>query len=161
MRTKGTAAELEVRRRVAAKLLADGLSVARVARATGASLTSVKRWRRAVASGGEEALASKPHPGPAPKLSGAQRQRLLKILLRGAREAGFRTELWSCRRVAEVIQRNFGVTYHPGTVWRLLHACGWTPQKPQVRARQRDEAAIERWRRRRWPKIKKGRRSSS
>lgn len=156
MRTPGSPAALEARRRLAAGLLADGMSVAEVAEAVGASLTSVKRWRRAVQEGGESALAAKPHPGPQPRLSEKQRQHLLKILLAGARKSGYRTELWTCRRIAEVIEHHFGVKYHSGHVWRLLRACNWSPQRPQHQARERDEAAIERWRQREWPRIKKG-----
>ena len=161
MRTYGTPAALEARRRFAADLLADGMSVAEVAEAVGVSLTSVKRWRRAVKTGGESALAAKPHPGPQPRLTEKQRQRLLKTLLGGARKAGYRTELWTCRRIAEVIGRRFGVKYHPGHVWRLLRACNWSPQRPEHRARERDEAAIDRWRQREWPRIKKGASQSS
>jgi len=137
------------------------MSVAEVAKAVGASLTSVKRWKHAVKAGGTAALAAKPHPGPRPRLSEEQRQHLLKTLLGGARIAGYRNELWTCRRIAEVIQRQFGVKYHPGHVWRLLRACNWTPQLPEHRARERDEAAIRQWRRREWPRIKKGAAQSS
>jgi transposase len=155
MRPKGTAVELEARRRKAVALLQDGKSNTEVARLVGADLSSVKRWKRAVAAGGLTVLAAKPNRGRSPKLSSAQRQELAAIVRAGPMAAGFRTDLWTCKRVAEVIRQRFGVEYHPDHVGRILHALGFTQQKPQRRASQRDEMAIERWRRRTWPRIKK------
>ena len=73
----------------------------------------------------------------------------------GAQASGYNTDLWTCRRVAVVIQKRFGVSYHFNHVGRILHALGFSPQKPLRRARERDEEAIERWRREDWPRIKK------
>ena len=120
-------------------------------------MSSVRRWHRAVKQGGLEALKAKPHPGRRPRLNAKQKQRLVKILLAGARKAGYRTDLWTCPRVAEVIAKKFRVNYHPGHVWKLVHSLGWTCQKPEQRARERDDAAIRRWREREWPRIKRGR----
>jgi len=77
------------------------------------------------------------------------------VLQRGPPAAGYPTELWTLKRMAEVIEKKFGVRYHPGHVWRLLASLGWSCQKPERRARESDEAAIERWRRERWAHIKK------
>lgn len=156
MRLKGSAAELEARRRRAASLLAQGESCSKVADTVGASVSSVKRWKAAWEKGGLDSLAAKPHPGPASRLSNAQRRQLLKILTRGPLASGYSTELWTCARVAKVIRKLFGVTYHPGHVWHLLRRLGWSCQKPERRARERDEAAVSRWRKRDWPRIKKG-----
>ena len=90
------------------------------------------------------------------RLSDEQKSQLVEILLRGPLAAGYFTDLWTCARVAQVIQQKFGVTYHADHVGRLLHGLGFTPQKPRRKARERDEAAIERWRRVDWPRIKKG-----
>lgn len=155
MRTKGTAAALESRRRLAADLLVDGKTAAEVAEIIQVSESSVRRWRSAWKKGGVEALASKPHPGPEPKLTDAQRRQLLRILMRGARAAGYSTELWTCQRVAEVVRKHFGVEYHPDHLGRILRSSGWTPQKPERRARERDEEAIRTWRAEDWPRIKK------
>ena len=76
--------------------------------------------------------------------------------MRGPLAAGYFTDLWTCGRVGQVIAETFGVTYHVDHVGRLLHDLGFSPQKPRRRARERDEAAIERWRREDWPRIKKG-----
>ena len=155
MRPKGSAVELEARRRQAVALLQDGRSNTEVARLVGADLSSVKRWKRAVAAGGLTVLVAKPNRGRSPKLSPAQRLELAAIVRAGPIAAGFRTDLWTCKRVAEVIRQRFSVEYHPDHVGRILHALGFTQQKPQRRASERDEAAIERWRKRTWPRIKK------
>lgn len=155
MRPKGSAAELEARRRRAASLLSQGKSCSKVADLVGASLSSVKRWKAAWMKGGTESLAAKPHPGPTPRLSDSQRRQLLKILIRGPIAFGFPTDLWTCSRVAHVIRKRFGVTYHRGHVWYLLRGLDWSCQKPERRARERDESAIARWRKRDWPRIKK------
>ena len=100
-------------------------------------------------------MQAEPHPGPTPKLSAKQRQQLVALLLKGAEAHGYRTGLWTLARVAEVIQKRFGVTYDISGVWHVLHKLGWSCQKPERRARERDEAAIAQWRRRDWPRIKK------
>jgi transposase len=156
MRTKGTAAELEVRRRIAARLLKEDMTLADVARCVGASVSSVNRWNRALKAQGPAGLTARPHPGPSRKLNDAHQAELVEILLRGPLAAGYLTDLWTCRRVRQLIEQRFGVTYHVDHVGRLLHSLGFSPQQPRRRARERDEAAIERWRREDWPRIKKG-----
>lgn len=155
MRPHGSPAELEARRRRAVALLAQGLGVRTVARQIGCSPASVSRWQTDVAAGGPDALRAKPPPGRPARLSARQRARLLKLLLKGATAHGFGTDLWTLPRVAAVIARTFGVTYHPAHVWKVLRGEGWSCQKPERRARERDEAAIQRWRAERWPHIKK------
>jgi len=155
MRPKGSAAELEVRRRIAAKLLAEGMGIRKVARIVGVSPGSVLRWKQAVDEGGIDALRSKPHPGRPPRLSQQQKAELEEILLTGARAAGFDTELWTLQRVTHMIERHFGVKYHPGHVWHILRTMGWSCQKPERRARERDEEAIATWRKEEWPRVKK------
>lgn len=157
MRTPGSAAELEARRRRAATYFQERMPVAEIARLVGASVSSVKRWKRSWHEGGVEALAAKPHAGPTPKLSEDQKQNLVEILHSGPTEAGYATELWTCARVAAVVQRRFRVSYHPDHLGRLLHELGFSPQKPQQVAREQDAAAIERWRQETWPQIKKRR----
>lgn len=84
--------------------------------------------------------------GRLPKLIAEQKKELEGILLKGARAAVFTTDLWTLKRVAQVIAREFGVTYHPGYVWYILKRMGWSPQKPERRVRERDEEAIAAWR---------------
>ncbi len=155
MRPKGSAVELEARRRLAASLLANGFPCAEIAEMMVVDLSSVKRWKAAWKKGGVEALAAKPHPGRTPRLAPSQKRRLEKTLLRGPVKAGYRTDLWTCARVAEVIHKQFGVDYHVDHVGRLLRALGWTCQKPEQRARERDEAKIADWRAHDWPRLKK------
>lgn len=105
---------------------------------------------------GSEALKRRPAPGTPPRLSEEQRAKLPELLARGAPAHGFRGDVWTCGRVAEVIRKEFGVSYHPAHVSRLLKALRQSLQKPQRRANQRDEEAIERWKEERWPSLKKG-----
>jgi len=155
MRPKGTTEELEARRRRAVDMLQAGSGVREVARIVGVHPGSVSRWKKMVETGGPEALKAKPPPGRGARLSKAQRQRLAALLLRGPRAWGYKTDLWTLKRVAEVIEKHFGVRYHPSHVWRVLRALGWSCQKPERRARERDEDAIRRWRPVEWPRIKK------
>ena len=157
MRPKGSPARLEQRRRDAVAMLGRGVKAAAVAKAVGVSVVSVGRWRKAAAAGGARALAAKPVPGRPPKLGAGRRRQLLELLRQGPGRLGFRTELWTLARVAEVIRRRWRVSYHPSQVWRILVGLGWSCQKPQCLARERDEAAVERWRRVDWPRIKKRR----
>jgi transposase len=155
MRSKGSAAALEYRRQLGAKLLAQGKGVREIARWLDVAPSSVSRGQQALARGGQQALRAKPHPGGSPRLSPQQKARLLQELAQGPRAAGFPTDLWTCPRVAALIARRFGVHYHPAHVWRLLRQWLWRPQKPEHRARERDEAAIARWRAQAWPQLKK------
>ena len=155
MRPSGNPKQLERRRRRAVELVKQGLSLSAVAQKVGSSVSSVFLWRQQYKKKGAEGLVSKPTPGRPPKLSSRQKTMLVKRLLAGPMAAGFATELWTTRRIAEVIGRRFGVLYHPNHIWRLLVGLGWSCQKPQTRARERDEAAIAHWKRYRWPHIKK------
>lgn len=155
MRPTGSAAQLEERRLRAVDLLADGKSLTEVAELVGADVSSVKRWKRAWKQGGVTALASRPNHGRPSKLTAAEKRRVAQIVRAGPLRAGFMTDWWTCKRVAEVIRREFAVTYHPDHVGRLLHALGFTQQKPQRRAAERNESAIARWRTDDWPRIKK------
>ena len=105
-----------------------------------------------------EGLAAKPHPGPRPRLSDEEKEKLVELLVKGPQAHGYRSDLWTLPRVAEVIEKNFGVRYHPAHVWRILHALGWSCQKPTRRAREGNDEEIERWRKEKWPHIKKTRR---
>lgn len=157
MRPVGTAVELERRRRRAFRLLEAGHSLSTVARMVGAAVSAVWQWRETVRRKGPQGLAAKPVPGRPRKLTRRQRERLPRLLARGAPAFGYRTDLWTTKRVAAVIESEFGVHYHPAHVSRLLAECGWSCQKPERRAIERDEAAIEHWKRYRWAAIKKKR----
>jgi transposase len=155
MRPRGGAAVLEARRHRALRLLDEGRSLHEVGRLIGCAPISVMRWRDAREEGGTAALRVRFSPGRPPKLSGRQRQRLVKLLLQGAIAQGYRTEIWTTARVATLIRKNFGVRYHRDHIGRLLHALGFTHQKPERRALERNEEAIERWKKEEWRRIKK------
>lgn len=155
MRPHGSPAQLEHRRIHALTLLDQGVPPVDVARTLGVDRRSVRRWHASVRSRGRDALRAVPASGRPPKLDGRAKRRLERHLLRGAQAAGFATDLWTCPRVATLIRREFGVRYHVDHIGRVLRALGWTPQKPERQARERDEAAIRRWVRVEWPRIKK------
>ena len=155
MRPKGKAAVLEGRRRRALALLQRDLSLTEVARRLGCAPSSVLRWRDAVRAHGEAGFTVRASPGRPRKLTARQQQRLLRVLTAGPLNAGYRTDLWTTARVADVIEARFHVRYHPAHVGRLLHQWGWTPQKPERRALNRDEAAITTWKQRAWARVKK------
>lgn len=136
-------------------LLDQGWSQAEIARRLGVTQGAVSQWKKRYQRDGPEALKATPHPGPQPKLTAKQRERLGRLLLKGARAQGYSTELWTLKRVAEVIQKHFGVQYDPSGVWHVLRNMNWSCQKPERRARERDEEAIARWREKDWPRIKK------
>jgi transposase len=130
MRTPGTAQELESRRMLAAGLLRRRRGVSEVARLVGRSKAAVSQWKKKLQTGGLDALKSKPHPGPKPRLSEQQKLHLVRLLNRGARQAGYGDDLWTYPRVARLIARQFQVEYHPVHVRKILRSLGWTWQKP-------------------------------
>lgn len=161
MRSKGSAAELEARRREAVALLRQQYSVGEVAERFGVTPAAVRHWKRAAEQGGLRALKSKPQHVPTSQLSKKQKTELTKILIRGAAAAGYPTDLWTCQRVAEVTRKKFGIDYHPGHMSRILHELGFSCQKPAQQAKERDDAAAEVFREKTWAAIKKGRKTRS
>ena len=151
----------EARRLQAWQLKQHGWSQRQIAEAMGVSEGAVSQWMTRAREAGPEALRRRPPPGAPRRLSSDQLARLPELLHRGPAAYGFRGALWTRTRIAAVIRLEFGVSYHPRHVGRLCQAMRWTPQKPIRRARQRDEAAITRWREEAWPAIKKGQRPSS
>jgi transposase len=146
----------EGRRLRALELKREGWKQRDIADALGVTKGAVSQWMKRAKEGGVEGLMRKPPPGARPRLSEEQRERLPELLAQGAEAYGFRGEVWTCARVAGVIREEFGVTYHPAHVSRLLRVLGLSLQKPARRANQRDEEAIECWKEERWPALKKG-----
>lgn len=126
-----------------------------IAEALGVSEAAVCQWIAAAQRGGPEALRSHPAPGAPPKLTAAQKCLIPEFLWHGPEAYGFRGEVWTCARIAKVIEEEFGVSYHKDHVGRLLAALQWTPQVPIRRAIQRDEEAIRRWREETWPELQR------
>lgn len=145
----------EGRRLRAFELKQKGWKQGEIAEALGVSKGAVSQWMKRAEHEGVEGLKHKPPPGAPPRLSDEQRESLAELLAYDAQAYGFRGKVWTCQRVADLIRRHFGVRYHPAHVSRLLKALGLSLQKPQRRAYQRDEEAIERWKEERWPELKK------
>jgi transposase len=116
---------------------------------------TVSRWLAIAEAEGTDALRAHPGAGPPPKLTAAQLRRLPEFLSYGAEAYGFRGEVWTCPRIAQMIKWEFGVSYHKDHVSRLMKELGWTPQVPNTRAIQRDEVAIKRWRLETWPALRR------
>ena len=154
-RPKGSADLLEDRRKRALALLDRGLSLHEVGRRVGCAAVSVMRWRNARRRGGAQALKVRFSPGRPWKLDAAERKRLLRLLVKGPLAQGYRTNLWTTARIAELVEREFGVRHHRDHIGRLMHSLGWSPQKPERRALERDEEEIAGWKREEWPRIKK------
>ena len=155
MRPTGSPHELERRRLQAINLLNEGFAPVAVARRLGVDRRSVRRWRAAYEKKGRKALEARPASGRPPKLCDKDKRRLETLLLKGARAHGFHTNLWTCPRVAELINRKFGVQYHADHIGRLLRSMNWSPQKPERRARERNEEVIQGWIKKDWRRIKK------
>jgi transposase len=139
----------------AARLLQQGMPEAEVARRVGVHRQSVNRWAQQFAKGGRSALKRAVHTGRPRQLSAADCTRIEEGLKRGPEALGYRSSLWTAWRVADLIARECGVKYSTVHAWRVLRALGWTPQRPAGRALERNEAAIQRWKRERWTKLKK------
>jgi transposase len=155
MRRKGSGREWERIRLVAANMFDRGMPPAEAAPLLGVDAQTVRAWRRSYRAGGRAALASRKPPGRPPRLGGAQRERLAGLLLRTPAECGFGRHLWTQQLVADLIEREFGVSYHHDHVGLLLGRLGFTHQKPARRARERDEGRVEAWRRETWPALLK------
>jgi transposase len=140
------------------KLLSEGWSAIDVAAAVGASRQSVSKWRKAAGKAGRrsKALAAKPQLGRPCRLSEDQKKELVRMLRAGPRKVGFDTDLWTTTRVAELVAQKFAVVYHSTHVGRLMHALGFSCQKPERRSKEQDPETVEAWREKAWPRIKKG-----
>jgi transposase len=156
MRPSGSPERLEKRRRKAIALLRAGHTYQKVASAVRSSVSSVVRWCQAFRRSGRKGLRSTPNTGRPPQLTGSQMATLERLLCAGALKAGYSTDLWTLRRVADLIEKRFGIRYGlTGARWILLQRLRWTWQKPERRAIERDEKAIAEWKRKVWPDIKK------
>jgi transposase len=152
MRPKGTASELERRRRRAVELVEQGESTIVVARILGVRPSSVHRWRRMAKT--SHGLDARPVPGPTPRLSDYHLQKLERLLLQGAKKHGWPNELWTADRVARLIHDRLGVSFHPEHVRKILkRRLGWTSQKPRRKARERNDKEVERWKDDELPRI--------
>jgi transposase len=147
----------EARRMRGWELYKKGWKQKAIAEALGVAQSTVSGWMQKGKRGGVEALRNQPGRGRRPKLSEERRKELPELLRRGAESYGFRGDIWTNRRVAQVIRREFGIEYHPAHVSRILEELGWTPQKPIRRAKQRKEEEVQKWWKERLPELEKKR----
>ncbi|MCZ7583796.1 MAG: IS630 family transposase [Deltaproteobacteria bacterium] len=156
MRPAGSAKWLSDRRRKSAgPFSTKGNNLHETARLVRCDPSSVLRWRDQRAVEGESVFEVKRASGRPRKLTEKQRSRLTTMLLKGAMKHGYPTDLWTTQRIADLIEKRFGVSYHRDHIGRLMASLGWSHQKPDRRAKERDNAAIERWTREEWPRVKK------
>jgi len=155
MRAKVKSDEAVKRRVRAARLLQAGHKPAEVAAMVGAPRQTVYRWREVLQAEGIDGLRNMSKGGRPALLGAEELMRLQVALLEGPTAHGFGTPLWTLKRVRVFIEREFGVHYSEVHVWRLLGQMGFSSQKPERRALERDEAAIEAWKKRTWPRLKK------
>lgn len=146
---------MEQRRFEAARLFKQGAWPAEVARRLGVSRQSVHRWQQSLAQQGRRGLRRAGRAGRPPKLTEADLRNLKRALGAGPEAYGHATGLWTLKRVAQLIETQWGVRYSQPRVWQILRALGWSCQRPTGQARQRDEAAIRAWKRTQWPRLKK------
>ena len=146
---------MERRRRRAGRMFDRGWPVPEVVRRLGIARQVGYRWHEAWQAGGEAGLASRGPAGPKSKLTAARTETLVDALLEGPAAYGYKTQLWTLPRVAALIEHLTGVHYHPGHVWRVMGSLGFSCQRPERRAIERDEKAIRQWKRVQWPELKK------
>src|SRR5882724_8695265 len=144
----------EGRRMRAWELHEQGWKQKDIAAALGVTEGAVSQWLKKAKGQGVEALRHQPAPGASPKLTEEQRALLPALLSKGAEAFGFRGQVWTTERVAQMIKQQFGVSYHPAHCSRLLRRLKWSQQKPIQKATQRDEAAIQAWKDERWEELK-------
>lgn len=139
----------------AIKLHDEGWTQVSIAKALGVTQPAVSQWLKLARAEGAEALQSKPRDGQAARLTDEQLRLLPEFLKLGPAMFGFSGELWTCPRIARIIEQEFGVVYHPDHVRRLMHRLDWSYQKPIVRASERDEALVSEWLGQTWPAIRR------
>ena len=145
----------EARRLRALELKHHGWRQQRIAEALGVSKGAVSQWMTRAREHGEGGLRARSHSGAPPRLTVEELSLLPKLLAAGAEAYGFRGEVWTCARIAKLLEWVFGVVYHRAHVSRLLRQVGWAPQKPLERPAQRNEAQIVYWRTTVWEELKK------
>jgi transposase len=156
MRPAGKASKLEERRREAVRLVEkEGWSQTAVAKKFKVTTRAVQHWMQWHRGRGKRSMGARATPGRPPRMETRQKQKLRRLIIAGAKAAGFSSDLWTCRRVRDLVRREFAIEYHEDHIGRLLRVLGFSPQKPERRALERNERAIRTWVHVQWPRIKK------
>lgn len=144
----------------AAKLFKKGISQAEIARRLKVTPAAISQWYHNWKMTGRKGLCSQGKTGPKPKLTEAKLQKIQRLLLKGPRAAGYATDIWTLERMKAVVRKNIRLVFGTTHIWRILTIqLGWSAQKPETRARERDEKAIKHWKRWVWPQLKRGRKT--
>ncbi len=144
----------EFQRRRAVELMEEGESPSLIARILGVSTGSIYKWRKIHHDGGS--LIFPPASGRPRRLSDDQLETLRRLLLRGSTAYGWHNDLWTSKRVAEVIQKHFNIKYSRVHVWVILtQYLGWSAQRPMQQLRERNDIEIARWKVEDFPRILK------
>jgi transposase len=145
-----------IKRRIrGGRMLQSGKTPREVADSIGVSRQTAYSWKHLLEQGGMEALRNLNRGGRPARWDEQDKAWLIQALLEGPTAHGFGTELWTIKRVRRLIERQFGIRFSAVHVWRILGGLGFSSQKPEKRALERDEAAIGHWRKRTWPRLKK------
>lgn len=155
-RPLGSGQKLEERRiKAVLEVTKEGLAPAAVAKKYKVEVGTIYRWVGKYRKDKKRGLKSRPTPGAPRRLTDAQLAKLEKLILNGAKVAGFSNDLWTCARLSDLIKREFGVQYHFNHVGKILSRMGWSPQRPSIRAIERDDRRIRHWVKKEMPEIKK------
>jgi transposase len=151
-----TREQMEERRLEGGRLLkAAKLTQAEIARQVGVSRATISAWAKKVEAEGIRGLRKRTAKGGTSKLTKEQRQRVKRLLDRGALANGFSTDRWTLERVRQLIQREFKVSYHPNYLNRWLRSLGFSPQQPVPQAIEQEKELVEAWLEQDWSRIKK------
>lgn len=155
---KGIAIDFKARESIrfkAIELIEEGLNQAQVARQLGVVRQTVSRWVKEKKEGGIDALTESPIHGKKSKMTAEQKIELERIILKGPKASGYAIDLWTAKRIRDVIKKRFGISYHKDHVWKILKQLGFSCQRPAKRALERDEEKIRSWKKKEWPRLKK------
>jgi transposase len=155
MRRPGSQLDWEKLRLIAANMFEQGLATDVIAASLKVDDQTVRRWRRMFEAGGVDALRSRKHAGRPARMSPQQKRQLCQLLLKSPVECGFDKYLWTQQLIADLIEREFGISYHHDHIGLILKELGFTHQKPMRRAKERDEDRIQAWRSQQWPALQK------
>lgn len=155
MGKKLTLEQKEGRRKKGIALLKSGKRPAEVARELNVSRVSVGRWKDAYDKSGIKGVLSTGPLGRRSRLNESQKKKLGRLLLKGAGSCGYHTDLWTLKRINDLVRKHTGESYTPSGLWKLLQEMGFSSQRPTTKAIQRNEEEISRWKKEVWPRVKK------